>query len=86
VPTSTVTSKGQVTIPKEVRDALRVGSGDRVSFVLREDGVVEMRPETVDLRDLYGALKRSGRPVKIEAMNEAAAAAAVERFERSNRS
>jgi antitoxin PrlF len=86
MPTSTVTSKGQVTIPKEVRDALRVGSGDRVSFVLREDGVVEMRPETVDLRDLYAVLKRPGKPVTVEEMNEAIARAAVERFERSNRS
>jgi AbrB family looped-hinge helix DNA binding protein len=86
MPTSTVTSKGQVTIPKEVRDALRIGSGDRVAFILREDGVVEMRPETVDLKDLYGVLKRTGKPVTIEAMNEAIAESAAERFERSKRS
>ena len=86
MPTSTVTSKGQVTIPKEVREALRLSSGDRVAFILKEDGVVEMRPETVDLKDLYGVLKRTGKPVTIEAMNEAIAAAAAERFERSNRS
>lgn len=77
MPTSTVTAKGQITIPKDVRDALRVDTGDRVSFVVRDDGVVEMRPETVDLGELYGVLRRRGRkPVSVEQMNEDIAAAA----------
>jgi antitoxin PrlF len=83
MPTSTVTSKGQVTIPKDVRDALRIGAGDRVSFIVRSDGVVELRPETVDLRDLYGALKHRGKPVTVEAMNEGIAEAVAESFRRS---
>jgi AbrB family looped-hinge helix DNA binding protein len=44
MPESTVTTKGQITIPKEVRDRLRIGAGDRVSFLVRDDGVVELRP------------------------------------------
>jgi AbrB family looped-hinge helix DNA binding protein len=38
-----ITSKGQVTIPKEIRDSIHVTSGDRVDFAVRDDGVVEMR-------------------------------------------
>jgi len=86
MPTATVTSKGQVTIPKEVRDALRISAGDRVSFVVRrDDGVVELRPETVDLKDLYGMLKRKGKPVTVEEMHEHIAEAVAEPFERSHR-
>lgn len=82
---SRVTSKGQVTIPKAVRDALRIGSGDRVSFVLRDDGVVELRPQTVDLRDLFGALAYKGKPVTVEDMNQAIAEAAAEPVKRKQR-
>ena len=78
MPSSTLTSKGQITIPKEVRDTLDIRAGDRVAFILRSDGVVELRPETVDLRTLYGALKRSGKRVSIEQMNRDIAESVVE--------
>jgi antitoxin PrlF len=71
MPEATVTSKGQITIPKEVRDALDLGEGQRVSFLLRDDGVVEMRPATVDLRELVGMLKPKRKGVTVEAMNAA---------------
>jgi AbrB family looped-hinge helix DNA binding protein len=83
MPTATVSSKGQVTIPKEVRKALRIDAGDRVSFLVRDDGVVELRPETVDLNDLYGMLRHEGEPATVEEMNEEIAKAAVESFEES---
>jgi AbrB family looped-hinge helix DNA binding protein len=50
--TATMTSKGQVTIPKEVREALGLEAGHRIAFHLREDGIDEMIPETVDLMSL----------------------------------
>lgn len=84
MPTSTLSSKGQVTIPKEVRDALRIDTGDRVLFVVREDGVVELRPETVDLLDLVGILEPpDGRHVTIEEMNEGIGQAVAESFRKS---
>jgi len=83
---ATVTSKGQVTIPKKVRDALEIGPGDRVSFVIHEDGVVELRPDTVDLRDLYGMLEHDGKPVSIDKMNEDIADAVAEDSSDSYRS
>ena len=85
MPSSTLTSKGQVTIPKEVRDALGVRAGDRVSFVVRDDDVVELRPETLDLRTLYGALKRVGKAVSVEQMNRDIADAVAEPTPKSSR-
>lgn len=71
MPTSTLTSKGQITIPKALREALGLESGDRVAFRLRRDGVVEMVPETVDLLSLRGSVRPEVRGVTVEAMNEA---------------
>lgn len=70
MPNATITSKGQVTIPKDVRDALHLRAGDRVSFVVRDDAVVEMRADTVDLKDLVGILKVRGKRLTVEQMNE----------------
>lgn len=71
MPLSTVTSKGQVTIPKQVRDALHLQAGDRLDFQLRDDGSVVLRPQSVDLLSIAGCLKPSKRGVSIEAMQEA---------------
>lgn len=73
MPTATITSKGQVTIPKAVREALGVGPGDRVAFRVKES-VAIMEPETVDLRDLFGALTSEVTGVSVEAMERAVAA------------
>jgi antitoxin PrlF len=87
MPNSTLSSKGQVTIPKEVREALGLSVGDRVLFVVRDDGVVELRPETVDLLDLTGVLvPAGGRRATIEEMDAGIGRAAAERFKRSTRS
>lgn len=69
--TATLSSKGQITLPKKVREALRVERGDRLELTLRDDGVVEMRPRTLDLMDLCGILKPEVRGVSVEDMNEA---------------
>ena len=72
MPTATVTSKGQVTLPKKVREALRIKAGDRIDFVLDESGSVQILPGRLDVRDLKGLLRRVGRrPVTLEAMREA---------------
>ncbi|MDP3767954.1 MAG: type II toxin-antitoxin system PrlF family antitoxin [Dehalococcoidia bacterium] len=72
MPRSTLTSKGQITLPKIVREALHLDIGDRVAFELRPDGAALMRPETGDLLALFGCLKPAkGRPVTLEAMRQA---------------
>lgn len=53
---STITSKGQTTIPKIVRDRLRLKAGDRVEFLLQEDGTALMVPATVSLATLQDAV------------------------------
>ncbi|HEX3526839.1 MAG TPA: AbrB/MazE/SpoVT family DNA-binding domain-containing protein [Thermoanaerobaculia bacterium] len=75
--TATMTSKGQITIPKEVRETLGLQAGHRMSFEVREDGVLEMHPETIDLMSLCGIIKPSVRGVTLEAMDEAIRSAAT---------
>ncbi|MCP3963582.1 MAG: AbrB/MazE/SpoVT family DNA-binding domain-containing protein [bacterium] len=60
MPTSTLTSKGQITIPKQVRDRLGVHQGDRIEFVLEPSGPVSLRPLKRSARDLAGFLHRPG--------------------------
>jgi AbrB family looped-hinge helix DNA binding protein len=60
MPTSTLTSKGQITIPREIREALHLSSGDQVDFILAADGHVEMRPLGRKVRESYGLLYRPG--------------------------
>ena len=69
--TATLTSKGQITIPKEVRDALGVGTGDRVEFVAEEKGVYKMVAATRDVSHLKGLVAKPARPVTVEAMKRA---------------
>ena len=71
MPTATVTTKGQVTIPKEVRERLGIETGDRLSFFLQEDGSVVVKPITRHVRELGGLLHRPGRrAVSIPEMEE----------------
>lgn len=58
---ATLTSKGQTTIPKEIRDELGMKAGDRMTFTLLPDGSVIMRVKNRNVRDLYGALKPKKR-------------------------
>ena len=70
---ATITSKGQITIPKAIRDLLGVKPGDRLVFVRRPEGEVVVEAETVDVRSLRGMLKHHGPAVTVEAMDEAVA-------------
>ncbi|MDE3243603.1 MAG: AbrB/MazE/SpoVT family DNA-binding domain-containing protein [Nitrospirota bacterium] len=69
--TSTMTSKGQTTIPKEIRARLHLQPGDRLEFVVDDDGRVTVLPATVDATELRGILKAPARPVTVAAMKQA---------------
>ena len=72
MPTSTVTSKGQITLPKAIRDRLGVETGDEVDFVANERGDIVVRAVTVEIVELRGMLKRKRtRGVTVEKMNAA---------------
>ncbi len=70
---STVTSKGQITIPKVVRERLHLEPGDKVYFDVREDGSVLMVACNDPVENLFGMLRqKSGkRPMTIDEMNPA---------------
>lgn len=70
---ATLTSKGQLTLPKDVREALGVGPGDRVDFVRMEDGNFAVMPATVPLKSLKGILGKRKMPVTLEEMDKAIA-------------
>lgn len=71
---STLTSKGQTTIPKQVREYLKIGPGDKLDFVIESEGRVVIRPAKLDVRELKGLLKRhDGKVLSIEDMNAAIA-------------
>jgi AbrB family looped-hinge helix DNA binding protein len=58
---ATLTSKGQVTIPKTVRDALHLHSGDKLEFIISQNGEVLIRPVTKKVDDVFGRLHKPGR-------------------------
>jgi antitoxin PrlF len=58
---ATLTSKGQTTIPKEIRDSMGLKPGDRMTFTLMPDGTVVMRVKTKSVMDLAGLLRKKGR-------------------------
>jgi AbrB family looped-hinge helix DNA binding protein len=58
---ATVTSKGQTTIPKKIRDDLGMKAGDRITFTLMPDGVVLMRVKNKSVMTLAGSLRKRGR-------------------------
>ena len=72
MPASTLTSKGQTTIPKDVRNHLKLRTGDQIDFVIEPDGSVVIRPATVHVRELKGILHRKGmKALSVNAMNAA---------------
>lgn len=78
-----VTSKGQITLPAELRAKLRLMPGSRVNFEEQPDGSFVIRRKTGDVRKLRGIVKYDGPPISIEEMNDAIGKAAVDSFKRS---
>lgn len=76
--TGTMTTKGQITIPKDVRDELGLEPGSRVSFHKNDDGYFELHREKRSVKDLAGSLRHDGPPRTLEQMDAAIAAAATE--------
>ena len=67
---ATLTSKGQTTIPKAIRESLHMKPGDRMTFTLMPDGVVLMRVKNKHVSDLAGLLhKKSRKAVPIELLS-----------------
>jgi AbrB family looped-hinge helix DNA binding protein len=70
MPTATMTSKGQITIPIEVRKALGLKPGVRIDFYESVDGAFVLRPKTGSIRDLEGCVPKLSYAPTIEEMDE----------------
>lgn len=77
--TATMTSKGQITVPRRVREDLRLEPGSKILFVKLPNGQYRIVPRTGRIEDLFGILSDPDRtPLTIEEMNEAIAEAGAE--------
>lgn len=78
---ATVTSKGQITLPKSIRDQLAITAGTQLDFVV-VDGVIQARPINRSVREIFGLLKKPGRKaISPEDMDKAIAEEVSARFE-----
>lgn len=66
---STITHKGQTTIPIQIRSYLGIQPGDKVEFFVDDDGRVVLQPLTADVTQLKGMLPKPKKPISIEKMN-----------------
>ncbi|HIJ57734.1 MAG TPA: AbrB/MazE/SpoVT family DNA-binding domain-containing protein [Deltaproteobacteria bacterium] len=67
---ATLTSKGQVTIPKVIRESLRLHAGDKIEFVITESKEALLRPITRKVDEVFGRLHKTGRkPITVKKMN-----------------
>lgn len=71
MPSATLTTKGQITVPKVVRQKLRLRPGDRLAFRERADGTFSIEPERGDLLALAGTLKPRRKGVTLDQMDRA---------------
>ena len=86
MPTATVTSKGQVTIPIEVRQRLRLKAGDRVDFRFGTEGEVLLTSKRIPFEEIQGMLRRPGqKPISVRAMDRGIERAVRARWKRATR-
>lgn len=72
MPVSLITTKGQTTIPKKIRDYLKLRAGDKVDYVVSDNGKVVLEPAVIDVKELEGILHRPGmKAVSAEEMKKA---------------
>ncbi len=85
--TATLTSKGQTTIPREIRDHLKLRVGDRIDFLIEADGKVVLKPINTDIRAFDGLLagRYQGKPVSVEEMNSSVSRHLASKYARTGK-
>ena len=78
-----MTSKGQVTLPKEIRERLKLRHGGKVEFAIEGSGRVVVSSKQSSILDLVGILPKPKRTVTLEEMDEAIRQGAVDRYLRA---
>lgn len=69
--TTKVTTKGQITVPKPIREHLKLTKGDRIEFLIGVNGKVTIMPATADVRELKGMVAKPANRVTVADMNQA---------------
>ena len=78
---TTLSTKGQVTIPKKIRDSLKLHRGDKIEIIITEKREAIIRPVSKKVDDLFGRLHKPGRKaVALDAMNAAIRARMTDKF------
>ena len=68
---ATITTKGQITIPKSIRDSLMLNTGDQIEFIVTDKREALIRPISKKVDDVFGILNKPGRKtVTVEEMDE----------------
>lgn len=71
MPQATMTTKGQITIPADVRKALNLIAGDKVVFITRESGEVVIYPANREVTTIKSMIEKPANPVSLDAMDDA---------------
>lgn len=71
MPSATITSKGQITIPVDIRTMLGLHTGDRINFITNDAGLVSFVPATKNVTSLKGLIAKPTESVSIEDMKNA---------------
>ncbi len=72
MPLATLTTKGQLTIPKKVRESLKLHTGDKIEFIVTENREAIIRPISKKVDEIFCKLHKAGRkPVSLEAIDDA---------------
>ena len=83
---ATLTSKGQLTLPKEIRDALELDAGAKLDFSIQPDGTLIVRPLKRSVSAIVGLLKRpAGKVATVQEMNRAIGTHLAEKHDRIRR-
>ena len=70
--TATITSKGQITIPKMVRESLHIHTGDKIAFIMHNQTEAVLKPVTKTVDHVFGRLHKPGQVGKtVVEMNQA---------------
>ncbi len=68
---TTLTSKGQITLPKAIRDKLDLQTGDKVEFFVDDEGNITLMPVTASITKLKGMVPKPATPVSLDKMQKA---------------
>ena len=71
MPYATMTSKGQITVPRTIRNRFHLRAGNRLEFKVTKEGDIRVAPVSLTVDDVFGCLKRPGQKAyTVEEMNE----------------